>query len=66
MEINNSSNILNQSNMEKKGGATDVYLYKAKKYHYKCQAVIKKLMEKGNKCPVGYEHYLNPYDPLMK
>lgn len=37
------------------------YTYKAKKYHYKCQHLIKQMMANGAKCPIGYEHYLEPF-----
>jgi hypothetical protein len=41
----------------------DLLLYKAKKYHYKCQAKLKEMMAQGKSCPVGYEKYLEPFRP---
>lgn len=39
----------------------DLLLYKAKKYHYKCQAKVKEIMAQGKSCPVGYEKYLQSF-----
>lgn len=39
----------------------DLLLYKAKKYHYKCQAKLKEMMSQGKSCPAGYEKYLQPF-----
>jgi hypothetical protein len=43
------------------GGEAEMYEYKAKKYHYKCQQKLKEIMQNGGKCPAGYERYLKPY-----
>lgn len=42
------------------------YLYKAKKYHHKCQAKLMKMMSQGIPCPTGYERYLRPFYHLNK
>lgn len=36
-------------------------LYKAKKYHYKCQSKINEMMAGGQQCPMGFEKYLQPF-----
>ena len=36
-------------------------LYKAKKYHYKCQAKLRDMMSQGKQCPAGFEKYLKPF-----
>lgn len=41
--------------------AERINLYKAKKYHYKCQAKIKSLMAEGKQCPSGFEKYLEQF-----
>jgi major membrane immunogen (membrane-anchored lipoprotein) len=41
---------------------TDVnYEYKAKKYHYKIQNEINRIMKDGKACPPGYEMFLQPF-----
>lgn len=45
------------------GNIEDLYLYKAKKYHYKCQAKLKQMMREGKAIPTGYEQYLQPFSP---
>jgi hypothetical protein len=42
-------------------GNDDLYLYKAKKYHYKCQMKLKEMMARGESVPAGYEKYLQPF-----
>jgi len=44
------------------GNNEDLYLYKAKKYHYKCQAKLKEMMREGKDIPQGYEQYLQPFN----
>ena len=47
----------------------DLYKYKAKKYHYKCQAKLLAMQKDATQknphqawvCPTGYETYLNPF-----
>lgn len=36
-------------------------LYKARKYHYKCQAKVRNMMSQGQQCPTGFEKYLKPF-----
>jgi hypothetical protein len=51
------------------GGADDEehYRYKAKKYHYKCQAKLLDMKRQAQSrgqmwaCPSGFEKYLNPF-----
>ena len=67
-----NSNTIVKSDSQLKGGFTtvsnarfnnedDLLLYKAKKYHYKCQARLKERMSQGKTCPQGYEKYLQPF-----
>lgn len=44
------------------GNVEDLYLYKAKKYHYKCQAKLKEMMKEGKPIPQGYEQYLQAFN----
>lgn len=40
----------------------DYYKYKAMKYHYKIQNVLKKMMADGKSIPDEYMQYLNDFD----
>jgi hypothetical protein len=42
-------------------GDDDINLYKAKKYHYKCQAKLRDMISQGKQCPAGFEKYLKPF-----
>lgn len=50
----------NQVNTDKKNDDA-LYLYKAKKYHYKCNRAIRDMMAGGKPCPAGFEKYLGPF-----
>jgi hypothetical protein len=43
-------------------GGTAVWLYKAKKYHYKIQQKLQKIKNNGGTVPKEYEQYLKPFD----
>lgn len=59
MRGGNDLNIRPQSGV--KANDDELYLYKAKKYHYKCQQKLRELMAQGKPCPAGYEKYLEPF-----
>lgn len=40
----------------------EFYKYKARKYHYKIQSTLKKMMADGKAIPAGYHAYLNNFD----
>lgn len=40
----------------------EFYKYKARKYHYKIQSTLKKMMSEGKAIPDGYHAYLNNFD----
>jgi hypothetical protein len=40
----------------------DLWLYKAKKYHFKCQKKLREMMANGQKCPAGFEKYLGRFE----
>jgi hypothetical protein len=43
----------------------DDYEYKAKKYHYKIQNVLKQMIANGQSCPPGHAKYLKPFGATM-
>lgn len=58
---------MNRNNASTEPQNDELYLYKAKKYHYKCQQKLTDLKQKAGsngqswKCPSGYEKYLLPF-----
>lgn len=59
-----SSNKTFSSNMQ--GGNGLDYEYKAEKYHYKIQNVLKKMIANGQACPPGHAKYLKPFSVAMR
>jgi hypothetical protein len=59
-----SSNTLVSANKSTQNFANneEMFRYKAKKYHYKCQAKLAELQAANKPVPAGYEKYLKPFE----